>query len=497
MALRALRDIAETVFRFGASRCAARGRSRARRGSALVVALLVSVLIPLWNSAALAQSADDNGLQSFITPFPGGEAHRMLVVGDGLAEGLLAGLVEAMGNDPRVDLDRKHRWLSGLTRPDRAEEIKELGQTLQRNKQHIIVALLGSQDRWSLRMPDGRRYSVGTREWREGYGALVDEAMRVMKSDGTAVYWVGLPIMRREEVNAAAVAINEVVRERAYLNGVKFIDVYSGFADEDGEYNAYGPDMAGKTRQLRERDGIAMTEAGYVKLAHFVENELKRDLAQAKSERAIPLAGTEAEQARIRPVAARPTARGAADAPASGGAASTDQASSAGGGEQKADNGRISIKSVGRDGREEALMVEIVRPAIPAAVLALVTRRESPDKASLQGDSVVDQIPGGLTVMSSISPAGDATGAGRRKLSPAQTPYFRVLVKGERLTPRAGRADDSSWPKPEPEPEPKRAANAPGEGDAENTAAAASAAPGVATGSLPEQRSKPKRQQQR
>ncbi|MBL8565766.1 MAG: DUF459 domain-containing protein [Hyphomicrobiaceae bacterium] len=497
MALSAWRDSEETVFRFGASRCGGRGRNVARCALSPVVALVVAMLVPLWSAAALAQTADDNGLQSFITPFPGGEAHRTLVVGDGLAEGLLAGLVEAMGNDPRVELDRKHRWLSGLTRPDRAEEIKELAQTLQRNKQNIIVALLGSQDRWSLRMPDGRRHSVGTREWREGYAGLVDEAMRVMKADGTAVYWVGLPIMRREEVNAAAVAINEVVRERAYLNGVKFIDVFSGFADEDGAYSAYGPDMAGKTRQLRERDGIAMTEAGYAKLAHFVETELKRDLAQAKNERAIPLAGSEAEQARIRPVAAKPTARGAGDLRAAGGVTSADQASSGAGGEQKADNGRISIKSVGRDGREEALMVEIVRPAIPAAVLALVTRRESPDKASPQGDSVVDQIPGGLTVMSSISPAGEATGAGRRKLSPAQTPYFRVLVKGERLTPRAGRADDTSWPKPEPEPEPKRAANAQGESDAESSSAAAPSTPGVATGSLPEQRSKPKRQQQR
>jgi hypothetical protein len=31
-----------------------------------------------------------------------------------------------------------------------------------------------------------------------------------------------------------------------------------------------------------------------------------------------------------------------------------------------------------------------------------------------------------------------------------QTPYYRVLFKGERLTPRAGRADDLPWPRPEP-----------------------------------------------
>ena len=40
----------------------------------------------------------------------------------------------------------------------------------------------------------------------------------------------------------------------------------------------------------------------------------------------------------------------------------------------------------------------------------------------------------------------------RRRLSPTQTPYFRVMVKGERVTPRPERADDVSWPRPEPPP---------------------------------------------
>ena len=43
------------------------------------------------------------------------------------------------------------------------------------------------------------------------------------------------------------------------------------------------------------------TYAGNRKLALFVEQEIKRDLTQAKAERAIPLAGNELEQKRIAP----------------------------------------------------------------------------------------------------------------------------------------------------------------------------------------------------
>jgi len=61
---------------------------------------------------------------------------------------------------------------------------------------------------------------------------------------------------------------------------------------------------------------------------------------------------------------------------------------------------------------------------------------------------LVDQIPGGLTVMSSIVPPRSLDGS-RRRMSPTQSPYFRVLEKGERLPPKPGRADDFTWPRPQ------------------------------------------------
>jgi hypothetical protein len=58
-------------------------------------------------------------------------------------------------------------------------------------------------------------------------------------------------------------------------------------------------------------------------------------------------------------------------------------------------------------------------------------------------------------VLSSITPAS-ATGAGPiRRLAPSLSPYYQVLIKGERLAAKPGRADDFSWPRVEPETAPE------------------------------------------
>ena len=60
-------------------------------------------------------------------------------------------------------------------------------------------------------------------------------------------------------VNEAAQTMNDIVREKAYLNGAKFIDIQAHFADEAGNYAPYGPDITGKQRLLREADGVLFT----------------------------------------------------------------------------------------------------------------------------------------------------------------------------------------------------------------------------------------------
>ena len=418
----------------------------------------------MWALPAAAQREPITS--SYVTPFPKDDIYRVRVIGDSLAEGLNSAFSETLGRDPRLRYNATRWWFERLLSSRFDRELSALRSDLRREDVNIAIVMLGTRDRRSVRDPKtGKRVYPGAEVWREELVRRVDALMRTLKQLKISVYWVGMPNLRGNESNEVARLLNEVFRERAYLNGIKYIDAFTTFADEQGGYSAYGPDLTGKIRLLREQDGVHLTFAGNRKLAHFVERELKRDLTQAKSERAMPLAGSEYEQSQISPKAKNGEQASPADWRSTIAADKSQDKKNeptAGkffgvtGGEQKEDNGRIALKARDALGQEKVIELKILRPAIPASVVALVTRRQSPDRLSRQGETLIDQIAGGLNIMSTITPANEELVAGsRRKLSPAQRPFFRVLVRGERTRPRLGRADDFSWPRPEPPPLPK------------------------------------------
>jgi hypothetical protein len=415
------------------------------------LAKLGTIVASLVASAAGVHAQEQFPGLSYITPFPAGDTYRMQVYGDAFGEGLLAGLADAFASESRVRLQRRRRPLAGIMRSDFEDELK--AEAASKDTVHIAVVMLGYNDRYPFRLSAREVVPPGSPAWRAEYGRRVDRLAKTLRRRGAAVYWVGLPLMRRPEVNEPAQAINEVVREKAYLNGIKFIDITTHFADEAGNYTPYGPDVAGKQRVVRQKDGVLFTWAGYRKLAYFVEREIKRDLASARAERSIPLAGSEAEQKRI--AALRPRQPGAGGKGGSGAAkgeagkdkgktlvkaragpfeASTDT---------KADNGRLLLKTVAPGGREETVTLELPRPAIPAAVVRLITRRDTGERASAMGETLADDVGGGLVLLSSITPVAGA-GLGRKA---APGPYYQVWLKGERMTPKPGRSDDFSWPR--------------------------------------------------
>jgi hypothetical protein len=401
-------------------------------------------LVPIGSSgSARAQGATGT---SYVTPFPDNDSYRLEVWGDALAEGLLAGLIDQFADEPRVAVQKRHRAIAGLMRPTFDDDIGEIVSEIARSTAHIIVIQLGLNDRVPLRLPNGRRANVGSEPWREEYTRRIDRIMRALKAQRIAAYWVGLPIMRRPDANDDVQAINEILRERANVAGLKMIDVYAATADQGGNYDAYGPDVSGTNRLLRQGDGITFTAAGNRKLAHFVERELKRDLVQARAQRSIPLAGAEAEQRLIRPQ--RQTQAATARAPTEGTtkqAATARPATTTTDGELKADNSRITLTAGTETGRQETATVDLPRPAISGNLMALLARRAVSDRSNQPGEVLVREIPGGLTLSRTISTVA-APGAPQRRSLPSQTPFFRVLVKGERLEPKTGRADDIVWP---------------------------------------------------
>jgi hypothetical protein len=70
--------------------------------------------------------------------------------------------------------------------------------------------------------------------------------------------------------------LNDLFRPRVAMAGGHFVDVWDGFADDNGKLVMSGPDVDGQIRPLRTSNGVNFTEAGQAKLAFYAAREIRR-----------------------------------------------------------------------------------------------------------------------------------------------------------------------------------------------------------------------------
>lgn len=386
----------------------------------LIALLLAALLVSTASAPVVAQDALSH--RSYITPFPNGDRYRVVVLGDGEADGLWSGLYRTYEEDLTVDvLNQSKKW-TGFTDPKRYDWNGEIDKILNDGSYHVAVVQFGLGEHKAIR-EGGKVLNVGTEEWREAYGARVETFIRKLRAAGLGVYWVGLPVMRSAGQRTAAERLNDVFREKAFVNGAKFIDTWSEFADENGQYTLVGTDEEGRSQRMRDGDGF--TSRGNLKLAQLVSKELSQDIELAKKERDIPLAGDPEEQEKVAKGLTSPE-------PATQTAVSGDPADGEEGDALRQDQ-------VGD--------VSVVRPNRGAAAPVDDPDGDTGSGGALDPQVITSSLPGGYTAISSISAVSDVTlSSSRPQLPLAQRPYYRVLVRGEQLEPKSGRADDFAWP---------------------------------------------------
>jgi hypothetical protein len=304
------------------------------------------------------------------------------VLGDSLGVLAAGGLSDAFADKPEVAIADKAREASGLVRDDYFDWDKT-AQDLAAGKDHIdfVVVMIGINDLQPMR--DGA--DTLSDAWRSVYAQRVEALVAPFAAAHIPVAWVGLPPMRTEKVNAEVAKLNEMYREHAEKAGAKYIDIWDAFADQNGQYDAFGPNVDGQNVKLRGADGIHFTKAGARKVAHFLEAEIKRVMDKNKPQNETATLPPDIEQA-------------AGDI-----------------------NAQIR--------REMGAPGESAAPGSPAPLV--------PSKP-LAGPIL------SLTARP-ISPGG-ALAAREATLTGEPQAVARVLRYGEPADPRAGRADDFSWP---------------------------------------------------
>jgi hypothetical protein len=200
----------------------------------------------------------------------------ILVIGDALADRLAGGIDQEFADNPDVQVVRKTKPVSSLTRSDLYDWI-DGARTVVVGPQHydVVVILIGMND-WQPMQSGGTTLDPGSDAWRDAYIKRVNALLDVFKEKNLPVVWVGLPMMSLPKLSEQLQGLNALVRDAVHAKGETFVDLHDAFIGEDGKYTDTGPSLTGATVKLRTSDGVSFTKAGALKAAYFADIEVKR-----------------------------------------------------------------------------------------------------------------------------------------------------------------------------------------------------------------------------
>ena len=244
-------------------------------------------------------------------------------------------------DSPEIGIVRKNKLHSGLLRYEQKGDLDwwhVARDTLAQEKANYVVMMLGVSDRQSIRERDlAKEADKKKKDKDQAAKPGTDKRMRRTKTSPTSrtsnrlsrpnsrqatrptaslnfapingrrfIPSVSMRRSRRSRARACrssgsacrrsaapkstadAVYLNDLYRARAERAGAVYIDVWDGFVDEGGKYSNFGPDYEGQMRRLRSNDGVFFTKYGALKLAHYVEREIRRYMNSRVTPVALP-----------------------------------------------------------------------------------------------------------------------------------------------------------------------------------------------------------------
>lgn len=215
--------------------------------------------------------------QLLLPPPKDPDAITVVTFGDEFADQMREGLVDRFGDDRLIEAVGVSIPGSGLTDLDslnwNVEAVRRLDDYTQVG---AVVVSIGYSDRQPIDEGE-RRYAFGSSNWRDAYRNRVTSFALTLLAEGHPVIFAGLPPMADPTLDADIRLVNDVIEEAVAPTRARFVSVYVGFTDVEGNYVRAGPNMAGQVADLRRSDGIFFNRAGRAKFAHFVERFVPRN----------------------------------------------------------------------------------------------------------------------------------------------------------------------------------------------------------------------------
>jgi len=213
------------------------------------------------------------------------DARRILVIGDFIAAHLADGLRDLYADNPDLVVIKQVEAASGLVRDDYYNWSATIDEIVTAQNPDIILIVLGANDRQTLRL-EGQTIDYGNEDWGSHYrlrvARLADQLVPQADSRSNSPFWAwfGLPPFQKLSLNEVALALNGIYEEEILKAEGHFIDIWSGFVDDKGNYSASGYDVNGQIARLRNADGINFTMQGRAKLAFYANEAIAAWLAR-------------------------------------------------------------------------------------------------------------------------------------------------------------------------------------------------------------------------
>ena len=230
------------------------------------------------------------------------DARKVLVVGDFLAGSLADGLTRLYADNENVAVASHIDGSSGLVRDDHYDWPAHIGPILAEEKPDVLVVMVGSNDRQPITL-GSQTLALRSDTWTQEYQKRITEMTDAARKANVPLVWVGMPSFKFDRMSEDMVFLNDLYRKGAEAVSGAYVDIWDGFVDADGQFVYSGPGVNGQQVQLRNSDGITMTDAGEDKLAFFAERVISRILGStAKGAGALALSGAQLPNMQLPPI---------------------------------------------------------------------------------------------------------------------------------------------------------------------------------------------------
>jgi hypothetical protein len=200
---------------------------------------------------------------------------RLWIGGDSISIEVGQGLARLGGQSRLFDVVRDSRVSTGITRPDYFNWPEHLAASVAPVggggvDPDVLVIMFGGNDDQTMPAWHGAPSArAGSDEWVAAYRQRVGDTMDLLKSpdDDRLVIWPGMPVTQPGTLPHLRQMNAVYASEAARRPWVRYFDAYPFFADAQGGYASALPCADGRTRELRNRDGIHLNGAGGVRLA--------------------------------------------------------------------------------------------------------------------------------------------------------------------------------------------------------------------------------------